>query len=71
MAFIATTAVPLPAAAWLFGSGLIGLVGIARRKKVVKIIYSSHHKKGGLCAAFSTQLIMIGYIAGTVITTTS
>jgi len=27
--------VPIPAAAWLFGSGLIGLVGIARRKKVV------------------------------------
>jgi hypothetical protein len=24
--------VPVPAAAWLFGSGLIGLVGIARRK---------------------------------------
>jgi len=28
------TAVPVPAAAWLFGSGLLGLVGIARRKKV-------------------------------------
>lgn len=26
------TAVPVPAAVWLFGSGLIGLVGIARRK---------------------------------------
>lgn len=26
--------VPVPAAAWLFGSGLLGLVGIARRKKV-------------------------------------
>jgi hypothetical protein len=25
--------VPIPAAAWLFGSGLIGLLGIARRKK--------------------------------------
>jgi hypothetical protein len=25
--------VPLPAAAWLFGSGLIGLAGIARRRK--------------------------------------
>ena len=28
------TYVPIPAAAWLFGSGLLGLVGIARRKKV-------------------------------------
>jgi len=27
------TAVPVPAAIWLFGSGLLGLVGIARRKK--------------------------------------
>jgi len=26
------SAVPLPAAAWLFGSGIIGLVGFARRK---------------------------------------
>jgi hypothetical protein len=25
--------VPLPAAVWLFGSGLLGLLGIARRKK--------------------------------------
>jgi len=28
-----TTAVPVPAAVWLFGSGLLGLVGVARRKK--------------------------------------
>jgi hypothetical protein len=27
------SAVPLPAAAWLFGSGLLGLTGIARRRK--------------------------------------
>ena len=27
------TAVPVPAAVWLFGSGLLGLIGIARRKK--------------------------------------
>lgn len=26
--------VPIPAAVWLFGSGLLGLVGVARRKKV-------------------------------------
>jgi hypothetical protein len=31
---VATTpsAVPVPAAAWLFGSGLLGLVGVARRR---------------------------------------
>lgn len=29
-----TSTIPVPAAAWLFGSGLIGLVGLARRKKV-------------------------------------
>jgi len=28
-----TSAVPVPAAVWLFGSGLLGLVGITRRKK--------------------------------------
>lgn len=28
-----TAPVPVPAAVWLFGSGLLGLVGIARRKK--------------------------------------
>jgi len=30
---VRTNVVPIPAAIWLFGSGLIGLVGIARRKK--------------------------------------
>ncbi|MDX2486916.1 MAG: VPLPA-CTERM sorting domain-containing protein, partial [Gammaproteobacteria bacterium] len=25
--------VPVPSAVWLFGSGLIGLVGVARRKR--------------------------------------
>jgi len=29
----ASTVVPVPAAIWLFGSGLLGLVGMARRKK--------------------------------------
>ena len=28
-----TPAVPVPAAAWLFGSGLLGLIGVARRGK--------------------------------------
>jgi len=28
-----TSAVPVPAAVWLFGSGLLGLVGVARKKK--------------------------------------
>jgi len=26
------SAVPVPAAVWLFGSGLIGLLGVARRR---------------------------------------
>jgi len=26
-------AIPVPAAAWLFGSGLLGLIGVSRRKK--------------------------------------
>lgn len=30
---IQPSTVPVPAAVWLFGSGLIGLVGLARRKK--------------------------------------
>lgn len=30
---IGTGVVPVPAAVWLFGSGLLGLVGVARRKK--------------------------------------
>ena len=30
---VESTVIPIPAAAWLFGSGLIGLFGIARRKK--------------------------------------
>ena len=29
--------VPVPAAVWLFGSGLIGLVGVARRKQSLKV----------------------------------
>lgn len=33
--FSAPAAVPVPAAAWLFGSGLIGLTGLARKRKAV------------------------------------
>jgi hypothetical protein len=32
---ITPAAIPVPAAVWLFGSGLIGLVGVARRRKAV------------------------------------
>ena len=32
--FSYVSAVPVPAAVWFFGSGLIGLIGVARRKKV-------------------------------------
>jgi hypothetical protein len=31
--FLARTPVPIPPALWLFGSGLIGLIGVARHKK--------------------------------------
>jgi len=31
--YVSASAVPVPAAVWLFGSGLLGLVGVARRKK--------------------------------------
>lgn len=30
---VSTSAIPIPAAVWLFGSGLVGLIGIARRKQ--------------------------------------
>lgn len=30
---VSVSTIPIPAAAWLFGSGLLGLIGIARRKK--------------------------------------
>ena len=33
ISFGSLQAVPVPAAVWLFGSGLLGLVGVARRKK--------------------------------------
>ena len=32
---ISPVTVPVPAAAWLFGSGLVGLMGVARKKKYV------------------------------------
>lgn len=31
---VSPTPVPVPAAVWLFGSGLLGLVGIARRRRI-------------------------------------
>jgi len=31
--YLGVAAVPVPAAVWLFGSGLLGLIGVARRKK--------------------------------------
>jgi hypothetical protein len=30
---VTTQAVPVPAAVWLFGSGLLGLIGVARRHR--------------------------------------
>ena len=32
--FVIPAAVPIPATLWLFGSGLLGLIGLAKRKKV-------------------------------------
>ena len=32
---VALTSVPLPAAAWLFGSGVLGFAGIARKRKLM------------------------------------
>ena len=32
-ATFAPSAIPVPAAVWLFGSGLLGLIGVARRKR--------------------------------------
>ena len=32
--FYDTAVVPVPASVWLFGSGLLGLVGVARRKRI-------------------------------------
>jgi hypothetical protein len=34
----ATAPVPLPAAVWLFGSGLMGLVGVSRRRKAAAVV---------------------------------
>jgi hypothetical protein len=31
--YVGSTVVPIPAAAWLFGSGLLGLAGAMRRRK--------------------------------------
>jgi len=36
--YVDVSAVPVPAAAWLFGSGLIGLIGIARRKTIKECV---------------------------------
>ena len=61
------TVVPVPAAVWLFGSGLIGLVGLARRKNT-RIALIKHyaiqprHRAGfclpdsPLCAVYALSL---------------
>lgn len=37
VAKVSASTVPIPAAAWLFGSALLGLVGVARRRKSVQV----------------------------------
>lgn len=39
-------AIPVPAAFWLFGSGLLGLVGLARRKSLTTYGFSRDSQKG-------------------------
>ncbi|MEW8366491.1 MAG: hypothetical protein AB2700_09655, partial [Candidatus Thiodiazotropha taylori] len=31
--FLSVNPVPIPAAAWLFGSGLLGFIGVSQRKR--------------------------------------
>ena len=37
--------IPIPAAVWLFGSGLLGLVGISRRRKIAEPDKNKHQPK--------------------------
>lgn len=37
LTYAATSQVPVPAAVWLFGSGLVGLIGVARRKQAERV----------------------------------
>jgi hypothetical protein len=34
---LSITAVPVPAAAWMFGSALLGLIGVNRRKSALPV----------------------------------
>ncbi len=36
-ALVRTSTLPVPAAVWLFGSGLIGLVGVSQTKEIITI----------------------------------
>ena len=53
---IAVTSVPLPAAAWLFGSGLLGLIAMARRRG-----HRNHRLKGFNVSVNSPRL---GHMTG-------
>ena len=43
-ALVRETVVPIPSAVWLFGSGLIGLVGLARRKNTRRLAWALGNK---------------------------
>lgn len=55
LALVTTSVVPLPAAAWLFGSGLLGLIGIARKKSGSPLTTPAKSSGGFRAAGFNYE----------------